>query len=214
MMFQDRKEAGRLLAKELSRYKGQKNVIVLAIPRGGVEVGFEIAKELQVPLDIVMSKKIPMPGNPELAIGAVSLDNSISLDTALINQYNISKEYVNKEIDRISKDIEKRYKALSSRSFPDLERKVVILTDDGIAMGHTMYAALKFIRKKKPAELIVAVPVVPVYLPLPIQEQADKYITLSREENFIAVGQFYRNFPQVEDEDVKRMLKEAERWAR
>ncbi len=213
-MFQDRKEAGRLLAKELARYKGSKNAIVLAIPRGGVEVGFEIAKELQLPLDIVMSKKIPMPGNPELAIGAVSLDNSISLDTPLINQYNISEEYVNKEIDRISKDIEKRYKALSSRPFPDLERKVVILTDDGIAMGHTMYAAIRFIKRKRPAELIVAVPVVPVNVPLPIQEKADKYITLSREESFMAVGQFYRNFPQVEDEDVKRMLKEAEKWQR
>lgn len=215
MMFQDRREAGRLLARELIRYKGQKKVIVLAIPRGGVEVGFEIAKELKAPLDIVMSKKIPHPTDPELAIGAVSFGDSISLDESLIRQYDVPKQHIDSEIRRLKKRIDDKYeKFKGNKKFPSLKNKIVILTDDGIAMGHTMFAAIKFIRKMNPSEIIVAVPVAPEEVTVPIESEADKYIALSIEKYFIAVGGFYKYFPQVEDDEVKKLLEEAKKWAK
>lgn len=206
MAFADRFEAGRQLAEMLSKYKGRKDVIVLAIPRGGVETGYALASGLKCPLDIVISKKIPYPGQPELAIGAVCND-FVSLDSELIAVQRIGKEYVDAEISRLKESVKERYAKLAGKKdFPQLRGKTVILTDDGVATGHTFIAAADFVKSKKPASLIGAIPVGPPESLEIIKEKVDELVAIEKPEFFMAVGEFYRDFEQVSDEDVLKYL--------
>jgi predicted phosphoribosyltransferase len=211
MLFKDRFDAGKRLAKELVRYKNKKEAIILAIPRGGLEIGNVLAKELGIALDIIIVKKIPFPGNEEYAIGAVGINENI-VNEDVVRSENIPKSYVDSQIKELTEAIKERYdKYRGKRPLPGLKGKIVILTDDGIATGYTMLAAVDIIRKQKPAEIILAVPVAPAESLNKFRGKADRIICLETPEMFFAIGQFYENFTQVEDEDAIRLLKEANR---
>ncbi len=206
MTFNDRLDAGRQLAEKLSEYEGRKDVIVLAIPRGGVEVGYALASQLKCQLDIVISKKIPYPGQPELAIGAVCND-FISLDEPLIEVQKISRNYVDAEIGKLKAVIRERYELLSGKKdFPQLKNKIVILTDDGIATGHTFLAAIEFVSSRKPKLVIAAIPVGPPESLDIVKEKVDELVAIEKQSFFMSVGEFYRDFEQLSDEDVRKYL--------
>ncbi len=212
MLFPNRHAAGKQLAEKLQKYKSLPDVIVLAIPRGGLEVGYELAISLHVPLDIVVTKKIPAPNNEELAIGAVAYGKEVVLYEDLVQMYHIEDDYINRHVDRLHELIEQRYADYHNTkkpTFPNLQGKVVILTDDGIATGYTMMAAIHFIQKQEPAELIVAVPVSAKETADTIRSMVDELIVLHIPLSFMAVGQFYKDFPQVDDAQAKQYLKRA-----
>ncbi|MEK6808513.1 MAG: phosphoribosyltransferase family protein [Nanoarchaeota archaeon] len=205
--FKDRYMAGRLLAKRLSRYKTKKNAIVLAIPRGGVIVGFELAKELEIMLDIIVTKKIAYPGNPEYAIGAIASGNVVLLDESIISTHKIRKSYLNSEIKDIKLEIQRRYKEYGLKNpIANLNNKSVIIVDDGIATGYTTKASIKYAREQKVEKVILAIPVMPRDTYEEIRLLVDEIVCLNIVDNFFAISQFYEKFPQVEDEEVKRCL--------
>ena len=209
-MFRDRSEAGKLLAVKLSQYKRKKDVIILGIPRGGVEVAYTIAKELNCKLGIAVAKKIPFPGNPELAIGAVALGGVASLDESFLGSHGIGQGYIDSEKKRLASEITRRYKAYGAE-LPDVKGKIAILVDDGMATGHTVLAAAMALKKGKPKKLIVAVPVSSRQAAELLKAEADDVLCLEMPEFFMSVGQFYQSFPQLTDEDVTDYLKQAGR---
>ena len=200
-LFKDREEAGLLLAEKLLEYENS-NSIILAIPRGGVPVGYVISQKLNLPLDVILSKKIPHPYNKELAIGAVTMDAEI------VDYYpNISKNYINSEISRIREVLVKKQKLFNGNDKPlDVKGKNVILVDDGIATGNTVLVSIMSLRKLNPAKIIVAVPVLP-YEDLKIfQKEADEFVYIEASNYFRGVGAFYEHFEQVDDDAVVEML--------
>lgn len=208
-MFKDRKEAGQLLAKELYENKGNRAVLVLAIPRGGVVVGHEIAKQLGVDLDIIIIKKIGFPGNPELALGAVSL-NDYYLNKDLAK--DVEKEYLKEQIKVKQKEVKEKYDLLRGRKPAySIKNKIIILTDDGVATGATISLAIQILKKQKPKKLILAIPIAPPETIIKLKKIADKVICISQPKFLIAIGQFYENFIQTEDEEVKKLLKNNEK---
>ena len=207
MQFIDRLYAGRQLAEKLMQYKESK-AIILAIPRGGVEVGYALAAELHLPLGVIVAKKIPYPGNAELAIGAVC-EGAVSLDNGLIAVHNISSSYIEHEVQRIKSGIKERYKRFGKLS--ELKGRIVILTDDGIATGHTFFAAVDFIKKAKPKKVIAAVPVASAESLAMLEKKVDELVVVEKPKYFYAVGEFYRTFKQVSDEEVVKYLAKAEK---
>ncbi len=205
--FQNREEAGKQLSKKLLKYKNSKNAIVLAIPRGGVVVGYEIAKALKIKLDIIVTKKLGYPGNPELAIGAVSLRGKIILDDVIVETHKISKRYIDSEVKEIEREIERRHNEYRGKKpFPNLKNKTVIIVDDGIATGYTTLAAIKYVKSQGAKKIILAVPVMPESTYQSLKKEADEIICLNISEYFLAISQFYNEFSQLEDEDVKRLV--------
>jgi putative phosphoribosyl transferase len=200
-LFKDREDAGVLLAEKLREYENT-NSIILAIPRGGVPVGYVISQKLNLPLDIILSKKIPHPYNKELAIGAVTMDAEI------VDYYpNISKNYINSEISRIREVLKKKQKMFIGNYKPlDIEGKNVILVDDGIATGNTVLVSIMSLRKLKPAKIIVAVPVLPYEDLKTFQREADEFVYIEASNYFRGVGAFYEHFEQVDDDSVVEML--------
>jgi predicted phosphoribosyltransferase len=175
---------------------------VLAVPRGGVPVGYEIAKNLQLPLDIVLSKKIGHPSNKEFAIGAVSMDSAV-----LDEHPDISKEYIENETVRLRNILREKYKLYRGDREPlEINDKTVILVDDGIATGNTLLASIKMSRKQHPAKIIVAVPVLPYDTVALFEKNTDEFIYLIASKNFRGVGGFYEDFQQIEDDEVIQML--------
>jgi len=204
--FNDRVDAGRRLALALSGYKGR-DLVVLAIPRGGVVVGYEVARELNVPLDVVIPHKIGAPGNPELAIGAVTQDGTTILDRELVRYLQVPDSYLRREIESQIREINRRItRYRGDRSMPTLNGKVVIIVDDGVATGATVRAAIRSIRKQNPSSIVVAVPVGPSDTIEQLRREADDMVCLSTPEPFLAIGQFYRHFDQTSDEEVVRLL--------
>lgn len=212
-MFQDRIDAGRQLAAKLSKYKDSKDVIVLGIPRGGVEVAYATAKELKVKLGIAVSKKLPFPGNPELAIGAVAFGGVVSMDDSFAVQHGVGKDYVEAEKKKLTAEIKRRYLAYGVK-FPNVKGKTAVVVDDGMATGHTVLAAVRAVRKGKPKKIIVAVPVSSRQAAELLRAEADEVICLDTPEWFMAVGEFYRSFPQLTDEEVVSYLKSAKAAAK
>lgn len=199
--LKDRQEAGFLLAEKLMHYQNT-NAVILAVPRGGVPVGYEIALRLQLPLDIVLSKKIGHPLNKEFAIGAVSLDSTI-----IDKHPDIPNEYIEQEIIRLRKSLTEKYTLYRGHRKPiSVEGKTVILVDDGIATGNTLLASIAMLRKKKPVKIVVAVPVLPYETVKTIKKHTDEFIYLMAPQYFRGVGGFYEEFPQVEDDEVIQML--------
>ena len=205
-MFNDRVEAGRQLATKLLEYVG-KDVLVLAIPRGGVVVGYEVAHRLKAPLDITAPRKIGAPGNPELAIGALAEDGTLILDQRLVEYLGVSENYIKEEVERQLHEIKRRlHMYRGDRPYPNLKGKTVIVVDDGIATGATMMAAIASIRKKGAKKIVVAIPVAPPSALNKIRSSVDQLICLYAPEPFFAVGQFYRIFDQTSDEEVISLL--------
>lgn len=206
MHFKNRHEAGIKLAEKLKKYKNNEEVIVLAIPRGGVEVGAEIAKILNAKLDIVVTKKIGLPNDEEFAIGSVGPDKKVMLNEEVIRVYNVSREYLNNTAKEIGKEIERRYKAYKGRyELQNLKNKIVILTDDGIATGFTTKAAISYIKSQKPKKLILAVPVAPSDFANEVKNEVE-FLCLHQTSLFFSISQFYERFPQLEDAEVKKYL--------
>lgn len=204
MKFKDRFDAGATLARRLTAYKG-KPCIVLAIPRGGVQVGVVIAKELQAPLEPVLVKKIGHPFNPEYAIGAVSTEDSVIYVVP-----DNSEEYIQSQIQKLQKLLRERETTfLQGQNPANLQGKIVILVDDGIATGSTITAALTLLRKQKPAKIIVAAPVAPSHTLESLQKESDEFVCLHTPKAFSSIGEFYERFDQVDDEEVIRLLKDS-----
>src|SRR4030065_1075040 len=208
-LFKDRVEAGKHLASALRSFAG-KDAIVLAIPRGGVVVGFEIARVLGLPLDVIIPRKIGAPDNPELAIGAMTEDGTVILDESLISYLGVPEGYVKEESYRQKLEIERRLKLYRGEvPYPTLRNRDVILVDDGIATGSTMKAALASTRKRGAKSVIVAIPVGPPSTIRELAQEADHAICLHTPESFQAIGQFYEDFAQTSDEEVKSLLKRS-----
>jgi putative phosphoribosyl transferase len=206
--FSDRVDAGKRLASALKDFSG-KNGIVLSIPRGGVVVGFEIARALNLPLDVIIPRKIGAPENPELAIGAVAEDGTAILDNQLIKYLGVSKEYVEIETKRQKHEIGRRLKLYrQDSSYPNLKGLDVIVVDDGIATGSTMKAALASVKNRGASSVTVAVPVGPPSTIEELEKIADRVVCLYAPEYFQAIGEFYSDFSQTPDEQVIMLLKE------
>ena len=205
-MFHDRTQVGKLLGARLLKMK-IKNPVVLAIPRGGVPVAREVALALDAPLDLVITRKIGAPGNPEFAIGAVNQEGEMIVDEATVQGYGISAKYLKEESARQAHEIKERMrKYRGERTYPDLAGKSVIIVDDGIATGNTCLAAIQSVRKKNPLEVIVASGVAPPDTVERLSRFADRVVCLDTPEPFYAIGEFFEHFEQVEDEEVRSML--------
>lgn len=210
MIFKDRLEAGQRLAKVLEKYKRQKDTIILALPRGGVVVGFEVAKTLELPLDLVVPRKIGAPGNPEFAIGAITEEGEGIFNEAVIRDYGISKEYIDKTVEEEKKEAQRRLKAYRGDRPPlNLVEKTVIIVDDGIATGLTMRAAIKSVKNKDPKKIVVAVPCGAKDSIDQIKQEVDEVVCLHAPIFFGAVGAFYENFEQTTDEEVIELMKKS-----
>jgi len=207
--FNDRIDAGKRLASELKDFSGKKG-IVLAIPRGGVVVGYEIAKALNLPLDVIIPRKIGAPGNPELAIGAVAEDGTAILDDNLISYKGDRREYIKEEIARQKQEMQRRLKLYrQDTSYPNLKGLDVIVVDDGIATGSTMKAALASVKNRGAASVTVAVPVGPPSTIEELNKMADRVVCLYTPEYFQAIGEFFSDFSQTTDEEVIMLLRES-----
>ncbi|MDA9089439.1 phosphoribosyltransferase family protein [Maribacter arcticus] len=205
-MFEDRNDAGTQLAKKLTKFK-EENVVVLAIPRGGLPVGAQVAKSLQAPLDVVLTKKIGYPTNKEYAIGAVSLESIV-----LTNAMGIEKSYIDQETARIRKTLRERYNQYYKHQSPvNLKNKTVIIVDDGVATGNTLLATIEIVYKQNPSKIVIAIPVAPASAIYKISntENVDEVICILIPDNFRAVGQFYKNFEQVTDQKAIQILEKT-----
>jgi putative phosphoribosyl transferase len=204
-LLKNRTDAGKKLAIAL---KGlSKKAIVLAVPRGGVVVGYEVAKELGVPLDIFITKKIGAPNNPELAIGAVAEDGTLLLDESLVEMLGVTQGYIEEEVERQKTEIKRRLKSYRGNvANPVVAGREVVLVDDGVATGSTLKAALRSLRKQGAKPLVVAVPVGPLDTVNALKYEADHVVCLFTPEPFYAIGQFYEDFDQTSDEEVTELL--------
>lgn len=201
MLIKNRKEAAQKLAEKLLRYKDEDG-IVMAIPRGGVPVGHEISERLNWPLEIVLSKKIGHPTNKEYAVGAVSLTGRI-----VNNEVPVSEDYIDTETKNIRNELLNKYhKYMHDQDPLSITGKTVILTDDGVATGHTLLSTIDLLKRDKPTKIIVAIPVSSPGAMRKIEEQVDEAICLACPENFRSVGQFYQTFDQVTDEEAIAQL--------
>lgn len=209
-MFKDRSDAGVQLAHRLKEYKDQKGVLVLALPRGGVVTGYEIARFLNAPLDIVIVRKIGFPGQPEFGIGAVSETGTVVVSEYIMSTYGGLREYVESEITIQKEEINRRVELYrKGKKLPNLEGKTIILVDDGIATGSTMEAAIKTLKEEKINKLIVAVPVAPPNVVDKLEKMVDEFICIETPVDFMAVGSYYHDFTQVSDEEVIELLQRS-----
>ncbi|MFB5610521.1 MAG: phosphoribosyltransferase [Nitrosopumilaceae archaeon] len=202
-MIKDRVEAGQLLAEKISSIK-EKDFVVLAIPRGGVIVGHEIAKKLGCRLDIAISKKITPPDNPEFAIGAITHDGTLFRS----DYWDNYAEYPNlvQEIEKKKLEVKRRLEEYRGSSEYNIDGKTVILVDDGIATGSTVFAILNWLEKQNVKEIILAIPVMPASIYELMKKKVSLILALESPEDFSAVGQFYKNFDQVPDSEVMKVL--------
>jgi putative phosphoribosyl transferase len=212
--YRDRTDAGRRLAAELWKYAGRPDVIVLALPRGGVPVAYEVARALRAPLDVFVVRKLGLPAHPELAMGAIASGGIRVLDQTAIRRFGVTEQEVaavaaaeERELDRR----ERRYR--EGGSLPDVAGKTVILVDDGLATGATMAAAATALRTLHPARLIVAVPVSAPDTCEAFRAIADEVVCAATPEPFLAVGMWYDDFSQTTDEEVHELLTRAARAA-
>jgi erythromycin esterase-like protein/predicted phosphoribosyltransferase len=212
--FHDRAEAGRLLAERLRDAAGRDDVIVLALPRGGVPVGYEIAKALDAPLDVFLVRKLGMPGHEELAIGAIATGGTRVLNRRLMDSLSIPPEWIEAIDARERRELQRREQAYrGDRPAPDLSGRTVILVDDGLATGSTMLAALEAVRAEEPARVVVAVPVADPEVCEEMRRHADEAVCLLTPRPLGAVGAWYEDFSQTSDDEVRDLLARARRPA-
>jgi predicted phosphoribosyltransferase len=208
MRFHDRAEAGQFLAQELSKLQDTPNLIVLALPRGGVPVGFEIARALHAPLEVFVVRKLGVPGQEELAMGAVASGGVRVLNPEVVAALGrFAQGAIERVTEKESAEVQRREQQYrGTRAFPELKGKTVILVDDGLATGATMRAAARAVRAREPARLIIAVPVAPESSCEEMQVEADELVCALTPESFFGVGQFYQNFHQTTDDEVREFL--------
>src|SRR2546422_11452029 len=208
--FPNRAEAGRVLGLKLAKYAGRDDVIVLGLPRGGVPVAYEVACALRVPLDVFIVRKLGVPGFEELAVGAIASGGVRVLNEDVMRALPNAKEIIESVTARETAELERREQSYrDGRPAPELRDRVVILVDDGLATGATMRAAVKALRQSGAAKIVVAVPVGPPDTCHELAQEADETICLSTPEFFQAVGQYYEDFSQTSDEDVRQLLSQA-----
>ena len=211
-MFRDRAEAGRALAGKLMGFAGRGDVVVLALPRGGVVVGYEVAQAVAAPLDVFMVRKLGTPGQPELAMGAIASGGVVVLNQDIVHALNISDEVIRGVVAREQEEIELRERVYrGGRPSLPLRRHAVILVDDGLATGSSMRAAVTAIRDRDPASIVVAAPVAAASTcdELRLESAVDHVVCLATPSRFQAVGQWYHEFPQVSDEEVRELLERS-----
>src|SRR5881397_3030761 len=208
--FANRTEAGRLLAEKLVQYAGRADVIVLGLPRGGVPVAFEVAHRLGAPLDVFVVRKLGVPGFEELAAGAIASGGVRVLNEDVVRAIPYASEAIEAITVKETAELERREQIYrEGRPPPELRDRIVILVDDGLATGASMRAAVKALRQSGAAKIVVAVPVGPPETCHELEEEADETICLSTPVFFQAVGQYYEDFSQTSDEDVRELLSQA-----
>ncbi|SEB64146.1 phosphoribosyltransferase [Terriglobus roseus] len=215
MMLADRKAAGKQLAARLLDYAGHDNVLVLGIPRGGVPVAFQIASRLDLPLDIFLSRKLGVPAHEELAFGAIATGDGRYLDQTIVQKAGLSPVQVEEVTQRVQKILSERaalYRSEQARL--NVTGKTVLLVDDGIATGASVYAAILALRQMKPAKMVVAAPVVAASTRAWLQKEVDALVYLLSPKDFQAVGQFYTDFEQTTDREVIALLAESRQHAK
>jgi len=209
-LFKDRADAGRRLSVELLHYGRDPDAIVLALPRGGVPVAFEVAGVLNAPLDVFVVRKLGVPEHPELAMGALATGGACYLDHELIEQFKISGEQIEDVIEKESAELLRREDLYRQGRPPlRLESKNVILVDDGLATGATLIAAVRAIKIHRPKGIVVAVPVAAASSVPRVRKEVDALVTVETIEHFRSVGQWYGDFSQTGDEEVERLLAAA-----
>ena len=208
--FRDRSEAGQLLARALDEYKGRDDVVILALPRGGVPVAFEIARRLRVPLDVFLVRKLGVPWHPKLAMGALASGGVEVLNEDVVRAYGIPPHVIRAVAAHEQEELSRRAREYrGDRPFPSLEGRTVILVDDGLATGSTMRAAVAAVRKQKPGKVVVAVPVAAVQTCEEFRHEVDRIVCLRTPDAFSAVGAWYEDFSQTSDEEVRTLLAAA-----
>lgn len=207
MRFRDRTEAGRLLAEQLQAYASRPEVLVLALPRGGVPVAFEVARTLNAPLDICLVRKLGVPGYKELAMGAIAPGGVMVLNEDVVRELRISKENIERVAAEELQELERRNRAYrENRPVPEIQNRTVILVDDGIATGSTVRAAIATLRQQHPERVVVAVPVAPLSTYNQLKAEADELVCLRALEPFRAISLWYDDFSQTTDDEVRSLL--------
>jgi putative phosphoribosyl transferase len=207
MLFKDRRDAGRKLAEKLIKYANQKDVVAIGLPRGGVVVAYEISKRLKLPLDIIASRKIGMPGQPEFALGAITADGNEVFDLRSIKSFGLERGDLEKIIEAERREAQRRMTVYRPGRDPlNLKDKTVILVDDGIATGMTMQATYLSAKSYGAKKIIIAVPVIPRDQIKEFERLSEELVYLASPVNFGAIGLFYQDFAQVDDETVVRLM--------
>ncbi|MBV8600791.1 MAG: phosphoribosyltransferase [Candidatus Eremiobacteraeota bacterium] len=207
--FRDRTAAGRELAEHLRKYERPDDVVVLALPRGGVPVGYEIARVLGVPLDVVVVRKLGVPGRAELAMGALATGGLFWIDRHIASRLEVGQDEIDAVLARERRELERRERAYRDLPPPQVHGKVVICVDDGIATGASIRAAVAALRQGAPAKIVVAVPVAAAEVAAELREIADEVIVSRTPPNFRAVSLWYEDFSQTTDEEVRSLLRLA-----
>ena len=210
-MFRDRLEAGERLAEVLSDYRGEQ-VAVIAIPRGGVEVGYVIAERFDSPLEVTVPRKIGSPMDPELAVGAVAEDGTIYVEEDVVKMLGVREDWIRVEAERELQEVRRRLELYrGGKPLPGLREYVVLLVDDGIATGATIIATARFLRKLNPRRLVIAAPVAPPEVLPKLSREADDVRCVETPTPFFAIGQFYQDFSQLDDSKVIEYLSKVRR---
>ncbi|MFM0420144.1 phosphoribosyltransferase [Paraburkholderia aromaticivorans] len=205
--FRDRAGAGRMLAQRLGDYAGRGDVIILALPRGGVPVGYEVARALAVPLDVLIVRKLGVPQDPEMAMGAIASGGALYLDEQTIRMAGVSQSEVVTVLNDERRELARREALYRGQGPPlNLEGRTVIIVDDGVATGSSVRVAIAALRSGKPARIVVAVPVAPESTARRLAALADEFVCLHRARHFGGVGQFYQEFEQTNDAEVRALL--------
>jgi putative phosphoribosyl transferase len=212
-LFRDRFDAGRFLAGKLLHYADDPNVLVLALPRGGVPVGFEVARALGAPLDVFLVRKLGFPGHEEFAMGAVASGGVQVLNRELLQSVHVPKHVIDQVAQREGQEIERQYHAYRrDRTTPRIADRTIILVDDGLATGSTMRAAVRAIWQQDPRQIVVAVPVGAAETCAAMHEEADEVVCARDPEDFRSVGSWYEDFSPTSDQTVQRLLRESPQW--
>jgi len=209
-LFHDRIDAGRLLARDLVTYANRRDVLVLGLPRGGVPVAYEVAKALGAPLDIILVRKLGVPGEQELAMGAIASGGVRVLNDDVIRMINIPDDVIDAVAAREQRELTRRERLYrGDRPPPAIQGKTVILVDDGIATGATVRAAIALVRKQDPAAVVVATPVAPASTCEDLQTDVDDLVCVRAPRDFLAIGFWYEAFPQTTDDEIRELLGQA-----
>lgn len=205
--IKNRVVAGRRLGSVLRGYADRDGVIVLALPRGGVPVGYELARAIDAPFDLMLVRKLGAPGREELAMGAIATGGIRLLNNDIIAALSLSDRAIDAVTQRERQELERRQRVYrGARPLPDIRGRCVVLVDDGVATGATMRAAIAALRQQQPARIVVAVPVAPPDTLARLRREADEVVCLETPEPFVAIGRWYKEFPQLNDEEVRGLL--------